>query len=208
MQGYGRRGCTLSSRLCSLSSLTHLFIECLSPSVTLPSDLGCLLNLRSLSLYGTSLCLPHSLSCLAPCLHSLKLHYSGYSDEDPLHRKLPPCLMLLTSLTSLHLHNMYLPLSPPLAFARLRALRTLRIEYDITFPSHVSFPEDLGQVAALEWLELKYCSISPGLPQSLSAMISPLCLLASVLYAPCSASLSTRAKISTICPTLSPLFLP
>ncbi|CAI5475677.1 unnamed protein product [Closterium sp. Yama58-4] len=173
LQGYGRRGsCTLPSRLCSLHSLTHLSIDCLSPSVTLPSGLGCLLNLRSLSLYGTSLRLPQSLSCLAPCLQSLELHYSGYSDEDPLHRNLPPCLMLLTSLTSLHLHNMYLPLSPPLAFARLRALRTLRIEYDITFPSHVSFPEDLGQLAELEWLELKYCSISLGLPQSLCDLSS------------------------------------
>ncbi|CAI6008553.1 unnamed protein product [Closterium sp. NIES-65] len=91
----------------------------------------------------------------------------GASDADAFHRNLPPCLPLLTSLTNLHLHNMYLPLSPPLAFARLRALRTLRIEYDITFPSHVSFPEDLGQLSALEWLELKYCSISPRLPQSL-----------------------------------------
>ncbi|CAI5536433.1 unnamed protein product [Closterium sp. Naga37s-1] len=120
MLGYGRQGIrTLSSRLCSLLSLAHLSIDWLSASARLPSNLGSLRNLRSLSLRGTSLCLPHSLSRLAPCLHSLKLHYSGASDADAFHRNLPPCLPLLTSLTNLRLHNMYLPLSPPPAFARL-----------------------------------------------------------------------------------------
>ncbi|CAI5529611.1 unnamed protein product [Closterium sp. Naga37s-1] len=157
----------LSARLCSLLSLTHLHIDGLSSSIILPLDLGSLHNLRSLSLTGGIwLCLPHSLTRLAPCLQSLKLHYSGHKDADAFRRKLPSFLTSLTSLTNLHLRNMYLP-SPPPAFARLRALRTLRIEYNTTFRSHVSFPEDLGQLAALEWLELKCCSTRAGLPQSL-----------------------------------------
>ncbi|CAI5506048.1 unnamed protein product [Closterium sp. Naga37s-1] len=162
---YGRRGDRLSARLCSLLSLTHLSIDCLSSSSLLPSDLGHLSNLRSLSLHGSWLCLPNSLSRLAPCLHSLKLHYSGDNYADTFRRDLPSCLARLTSLTHLHLCNMHVP-SPPPALARLRALRTLRIEYDSGGPTHVSLPQNLGQLAALEWLELKDCSVGAALPQS------------------------------------------
>ncbi|CAI7884682.1 unnamed protein product [Closterium sp. NIES-53] len=165
----------LSARLCSLLSLTHLSIDCLSSSPLLPSDLGHLTNLRSLSLHGSWLCLPNSLSRLAPCLHSLKLHYSGYNYADTFRRDLPSCLARLTSLTHLHLCNMHVP-SPPPALARLRALRTLRIEYDSGGPTHVSLPQDLGQLAAFEWLELKDCSVGAALPQSFCDLSALQCL--------------------------------
>ncbi|CAI5505464.1 unnamed protein product [Closterium sp. Naga37s-1] len=158
--GYGRNGggrLRLSARVCALLSLTHLLIDGLSSSAILPSDLGRLHNLRSLSLYGSWLCLPHSLSRLAPCLHSLSLHYTGDKDADTFRRELPSFLSRLTSIAHLHLRNMHGPFPPP-SFARLRALRTLCIEYDSGFSSHVSLPQDLGQLAALEWLELKDCS--------------------------------------------------
>ncbi|CAI7789833.1 unnamed protein product [Closterium sp. NIES-54] len=103
-----RRGGILSARLCSLLSLTHLHIDGLS-SIILPLDLSSLHNLRSLSLTSIWLCLPHSLTRLAPCLHSLKLHYSSSKDADAFCRKLPSFLTSLTSLTNLHLRNMYLP---------------------------------------------------------------------------------------------------
>ncbi|CAI5529597.1 unnamed protein product [Closterium sp. Naga37s-1] len=169
--GSGRRGGRLSARLCSLLSLTHLSIDCLSSSALLPSSLGHLTNLHSLSLRGTCLSLPHSLSRLALCLHSLKLHYSGTESADIFQRMLPYFLSNLTSLTNLHLRNMHVP-SPPPSFARLHALRTLRMEYDSCFPSHVSLPEDLGQVAALEWLDLRGCCLKDDLPQSLCDLSS------------------------------------
>ncbi|CAI5529633.1 unnamed protein product [Closterium sp. Naga37s-1] len=170
--GYGRRSITLSARLCSLLSLTHLSIDGLSSSIILPSDLGHLTNLRSLSLCGTWLFLPHSLSRLAPCLHSLKLHYnSGVKSLDAFQRAFPSFLTDLTSLTHLHLHNIHLPSSLP-GVARLCALRTLHIEYGWHHRSHVSLPEDLGQLAALEWLELRGCSLSDGLPRTLCDLTS------------------------------------
>ncbi|CAI5482161.1 unnamed protein product [Closterium sp. Yama58-4] len=161
--GYER----LFARLCSLLSLTHLHIECLS-SATLPSDLGHLTNLRSLSLCGW-LCLPNSLSPLAPCLQSLKLHYTGNNAAFP--RVPPSFLTVLTSLTDLRLRNIHLP-SPPPAFARLRALRTLCIDFDWGLPTHVALPEDLGQLAALEWLELRGFCIKDGLPLSFCDLTS------------------------------------
>ncbi|CAI7884704.1 unnamed protein product [Closterium sp. NIES-53] len=170
--GPGRRGVRLSARLCSLLSLTHLSIDCLSSSSLLPSDLGHLTNLRSLSLRGTSLCLPRSLSRLAPRLHSLKLHYSGDRSGDSFQCSLPSFLTDLTSLTHLYLRNMHAPSSPPPSFAPLRALRTLRMEQDSCFPGHVSLPEDLGQLAALEWLELRGCCLRDSLPRSFCDLAS------------------------------------
>ncbi|CAI7857777.1 unnamed protein product [Closterium sp. NIES-53] len=114
--GYGRnRGgrLKLSARVCSLLSLTHLLIDGLSSSAILPSDLGRLHNLRSLSLYGSCLCLPHSLSRLAPCLHSLSLHYTSDKDADTFRRELPSYLSRLTSLAHLHLRNMHVPFPRP-----------------------------------------------------------------------------------------------
>ncbi|CAI5506041.1 unnamed protein product [Closterium sp. Naga37s-1] len=160
--GPGRRGGRLSARVCSLLSLTHLSIDCLSSSALLPSNLGHLSNLRSLSLRGTWLCLPHSLSRLAPCLHSLKLHYSGDRSGDSFQCSLPSFLTDLTSLTHLYLRNMHAPSSPPPSFAPLRA----RMEQDSCFPGHMSLPEDLGQLAALEWLELRGCCLRDSLPRS------------------------------------------
>ncbi|CAI5482160.1 unnamed protein product [Closterium sp. Yama58-4] len=165
---YGARDRRLSARLCSLLSLTHLSIDCLSSCSLLPSDLGHLTNLRSLSLCGTCLYLPHSLSRLAPCLQSLKLDYSGHSSPDTLHRVSPSFLTDLTSLTDLRLHNIHLPSSLP-AFA---SLRTLHIDYDRRFSSDASLPQDLGQLAALEWLELRGCSLQDGLPRSFCALSS------------------------------------
>ncbi|CAI5504604.1 unnamed protein product [Closterium sp. Naga37s-1] len=111
--GNGRLGGTLSTRLCSLLSLTHLSIDCLTSSSHLPSSLGHVTNLRWLSLRGTWLCLPLSLSRLAPCLHSLKLHYSGSTTSEYLQRVLPSFLSNLTSLTNLHLRNMHVPSPRP-----------------------------------------------------------------------------------------------
>ncbi|CAI5981086.1 unnamed protein product [Closterium sp. NIES-65] len=111
--GNGRLGGTLSTRLCLLLSVTHLSIVCLTSSSHLPSSLGHLTNLRWLSLRGTWLCLPLSLSRLAPCLHSLKLHYSGSTTSEYLQRVLPSFLSNLTSLTNLHLRNMHVPFPRP-----------------------------------------------------------------------------------------------
>ncbi|CAI5967121.1 unnamed protein product [Closterium sp. NIES-64] len=58
---------------------------------------------------------------------------------------------------------------PSPSFARLHALHTLHLEYHSGSPSHMSLLEDLGQLAALEWLELTGCSLKDNLPQSLSA---------------------------------------
>ncbi|CAI5977633.1 unnamed protein product [Closterium sp. NIES-64] len=141
--GYGRRSITLSARLYSLLSLTHLSIDRLSSSLILPSDLGHLTNLRSLSLYTTTVAA------------RARMHFSA--------RSLP--------FSHLRLHNMHLPSSLP-GVARLLAHRTLHIEYDWHHCSHVSLPEDLGQLAALEWLELRGCSLSDGLPRTLCDLTS------------------------------------
>ncbi|CAI5529645.1 unnamed protein product [Closterium sp. Naga37s-1] len=152
--------------LFALPSLAYVNLSNIYSSALLPSDLGHLTNLRSLSLRGTWFCFPRSLSRLAPCLRSLKLDYSGNSSPDTaIHRALTSFLTDLTSLTDLHLHNIHLPSSSP-ACARLPALRTLRIECDSGFSTDVSLPENLGQLAALEWLELRGCFLQDGLPQS------------------------------------------
>ncbi|CAI7917349.1 unnamed protein product [Closterium sp. NIES-54] len=169
--GDGWRRGTISPHLCSLLSLTHLSIDGLYSSVSLPSNQGHLSNLRSLSLRGNWLGLPQSLSRLAPCLHSLKLHYSKYNMSVSYDRALPSFLTDLTSLTHLHLHNIHLPTSLS-GFAPLRALRTLRIECDSDIHTRVSLPEDLDQLATLEWLELRGCYSIDGIPQSLCDLAS------------------------------------
>ncbi|GJP69913.1 hypothetical protein CLOP_g911 [Closterium sp. NIES-67] len=180
----------LSARLFSLRSLTHLSISKLQPCALRLCAFGLLTNLRSLSLSGSFLPLPDSLSLLAPSLHSLSLEHnecisssiipssdpsSGGADRNRL--AVPSFIAHLTSLTALRLTNIDFP-SPPPDPAILASLRTLRIrkytyilESEVSRPQNqVHRPESIGRLAALEWLELN-CSCSNGaLPDSLGGL--------------------------------------
>ncbi|CAI5482158.1 unnamed protein product [Closterium sp. Yama58-4] len=157
--------------LSQLVSLERLEVSAVYHSVRFPEALFALPSLAYVKVGSVMrlhrwLRLPNSLSPLAPCLQFLKLDYNA-----AFPRVSPSFLTDLTSLTDLRLHNMHLPSSLP-AFARLRALRTLCIDFDWGVRTHVSLPEDLGQLAALEWLELRGFCMKDGLPPSICDLTS------------------------------------
>ncbi|CAI5961160.1 unnamed protein product [Closterium sp. NIES-65] len=193
--GDGWRRGTISPHLCSLLSLTHLSIDGLYSSVSLPSDLGHLTNLHSLSLRGNWLGLPQSLSRLALCLRSLKLHYSKYNMSVSYDRALsslphgphlshtPPPPQHTPSLPPAWLcpparppHAAHRRLSVdsckkfhhlPDSFSSLPALTFLSI-FDC--PKFSSLPETFGLLPRLTRLKIADCGSVTHLPGSLSSL--------------------------------------
>ncbi|CAI7819184.1 unnamed protein product [Closterium sp. NIES-53] len=183
------QGSFLSARLWSLGSLMHLSITHLKLNSLALSAFGHLTNLRSLSLSSCFLRLPDSLSLLAPSLQSLSLEYDSSSttsssttttsttSSEGSHLTLPSFISHLTSLTDLHLTGVFVP-SPPPHLARLLSLHKLSIKksaYCTRIHAHLAHtepvvPENIGQLAALEWLELKGRVSENGLPASLARL--------------------------------------
>ncbi|CAI5509540.1 unnamed protein product [Closterium sp. Naga37s-1] len=136
-----------------LQTLTRLTLRSCDHLESLPiPHVACDSPLRHLTLEGVGSTVPlHPLSRLTS-LQRLKV--SGSRSRGNVNADFPVGLFSLPSLSHLHLTDVFLP-SPPPRLTRLLSLRKLRISSAHIPHAETFMPENIGELAALEWLELE-----------------------------------------------------